>query len=264
MFKSHETDFAELFSLKGKVVVITGSTGLLGAEFAKILSWAGADLVLLGHKNQQINKRICENIQNEFGKTPLSLMADLSIKEKVEEVFQIVKLEFGKLDGLVNNAQFVPRKHSKRANAFEDYDMTFWRETIDTNLTGSFLCAQQAGKLMAINGCGSIVNISSIYGMVAPDQRIYGNSGLNAAIINLSKHIAAHYRGTKIRSNSLSLGGVFNSQDPDFVKKYNQKCILGRMASKHEYSAALLFLLSEASSYMTGSNLVIDGGWCAW
>jgi len=146
---------------------------------------------------------------------------------------------------------------------------------LDVNLTGAFLCSQEFGKEMKKRKKGVIVNIASHYGLIGADQRIYGDSGLNlpasyaaskGAIVNLTRYLAAYWHGKNIRVNTLTPGGVFDQKyhSPNFVKKYSEKTILNRMAKSDEYNAAILFLISDASSYMTGSNLIIDGGWTAW
>ena len=151
--------------------------------------------------------------------------------------------------------------------------MSLWNQVIDVNLTGTFLCCQEIGKIMKRQKNGIIINISSIYGVNGADQRIYANSGIiksaaysvtKAAIINFTRYLAAYWNRSGIRVNTLSLGGVEEDQDKIFKKNYNAKTILGRMAKKNEFVAALIFLSSDASSYMTGSNLVIDGGWASW
>ena len=151
--------------------------------------------------------------------------------------------------------------------------MKYWNKAIDVNLTGVFLCCQKIGKVMVKQRKGVIINISSTYGLVAPDQRIYGKSGQNSAafyattksgILNLTRYLASYWQRKGIRVNTLSPGGVEKNQDPDFIKKYSERTPLGRMAKKDEYIGPIIFLASEASSYMTGSNLIVDGGWTAW
>ncbi len=259
--------------MKSKTVIITGATGLLGEEFAHILSSAGADVILVGLWSVDKNRELELELRRKYHTRPSSYSTDISKQEEVQALFGKVMKEYGKVDGLVNNAQFVPRKHPKRAAPFESYPPELWHQTLETNLTGVFLCCQEAGKIMSKQNNGVIVNVSSIYGMVGADHRIYGKSRLNSppsyaatkgAIINLTRYLAAYWHGKSIRVNTLTLGGVINNQDPKFVKRYSDKTIVGRMANKDEYNGAILFLLSDASSYMTGANLVVDGGWTAW
>ena len=180
--------------------------------------------------------------------------------------------KFSKIDVLINNAAY-QGNDKLRTTSFENFPLADWNISLSINLTGIFLCCQEVGKIMLKQKNGNIINISSTYGIVAPDQRIYGSSGQNAAafysatkaaVINLSRYLASYWNQTGIRVNTLSPGGVENSQDPKFIKKYSEKTMLGRMAKKDEYVGAIIFLSSNASSYMTGSNLVIDGGWTAW
>ena len=161
--------------------------------------------------------------------------------------------------------------------SFEDYPLESWKQALDVNLTGMFLCCQAAVKPMLAQGKkGSIINICSTYGLVAPDQRLYQREGkqvaykpvyysvTKAGVLGLTRYLAAYFAGTEIRVNALTPGGVFNDHDETFLKAYSARTVMGRMAQKHEMNGALLYLASEASSYMTGNNLVVDGGWTAW
>ena len=158
---------------------------------------------------------------------------------------------------------------------FEEFPLDLWNQTLSVNLTGVFLCSQEFGRAMTKRGKGVIVNIASHYGLVGADQRIYGSSKLNSpvsyatskgGIVNLTKYLAAYWHSKNVRVNTLTLGGVQDNsyQNKEFIKNYSKKTILGRMAKKEDYKGAILFLISDASSYMTGSNLIIDGGWTAW
>jgi 2-deoxy-D-gluconate 3-dehydrogenase len=160
--------------------------------------------------------------------------------------------------------------------AFEDYPLDAWQAALDVNLTGMFLCCQAAVRPMLERGKGVIVNICSTYGLGGPDQRIYQRDGkqlvykpvyytvTKAGVLGMTKYLATYYAGKNIRVNALTPGGVFNNHDETFTQAYSARTVLGRMANKDEMSSALLFLASDASSYMTGSNLVVDGGWTAW
>ena len=189
--------------------------------------------------------------------------------------YKILK-KYGKIDGLVNNAFYSPRTNIKKsAMKFEDFPLDLWNDVISVNLTGVFLCSQIFGNVMKKQNNGNIVNIASIYGLVGADQRIYGNSKLNSpvsyaaskgAIVNLTRYLAAYWQGKNIRVNTLSLGGVQDKSymTKKFISNYSSKTMLGRMAKNDDYNGAILFLSSDASSYMTGANLVVDGGWTAW
>ena len=167
-------------------------------------------------------------------------------------------------------------ERSTPLGAFEDFPLDAWKKALDVNLTGMFLCCQMAVIPMKVQGAGSIINICSTYGLVAPDQRIYQKDGqqrmykpayypvTKAGVLGLTRYLAAYYAGTRIRCNALTPGGVFNNHDETFLKAYSARTVLGRMAERDEMNGALLFLASDASSYMTGSNIVVDGGWTAW
>lgn len=265
----------ELFTLKNKTVILTGSAGRLGERFAHVLSAAGANVVLVDLAKKENNK-----LENEllrlYHTKPLSFNVDITQKSKIVDLAKSVLSKYRKIDVLVNNAHFVPRKHPKRDAPFEEYPLELWDKTITTNLRGLFLCSQEIGKVMSRQNYGVIVNVSSIYGIVGADQRIYGNSRLNSpafysatkgAMVSLTRYLAAYWHNKNIRVNTLTLGGIYDEKlhtDKSFVKKYSEKTILGRMANKEDYDGAILFLASDASSYMTGSNLIIDGGWTAW
>ena len=186
-------------------------------------------------------------------------------------VKKVVK-KYGKIDVLVNNAAY-QGDDKLRTIPFEKLPLESWNKAIDVNLTGIFLCCQEIGKIMVKQKKGVIINISSTYGIVAPDQRIYGKSHQNSAIfyaatksavLNLTRYLAAYWQGKGIRVNTLSPGGVEKNQEVNFKRKYSEKTMLGRMAKKDEYVGPIIFLASDASSYMTGSNLIVDGGWTAW
>lgn len=271
-----KTDFADkLFSMERKVVILTGSGGRLGSRFAHVLSAAGANVVLV-----DIDKKSNENLRLELIKkyhtNPISFDTNITKQTEVKKLMNDVLTKYNKIDVLVNNAHFVPRDHPQRDAPFEQYPLDLWDKTITTNLRGLFLCCQEVGKVMLKQKYGTIVNISSIYGIVGADQRIYGKSRLNSpafysatkgAMVNLTRYLAAYWSGKNIRVNTLTLGGVYDKklhQDREFVKNYSERTILGRMAKKEDYDGALLFLTSDASSYVTGTNLIVDGGWTAW
>ena len=200
---------------------------------------------------------------------------DISNQSQVKKLVSDTLKKYGKIDVLINNAHFLPRKDPKIDAPFEDYPLKLWEEATTKNMVGLFLCCQEVGKIMKKQSNGVILNISSIYGIQGPDQRIYGKSRLNSpsfyaltkgGMVNFTRYLAAYWNRKNIRVNTLTLGGVLdkNLQNKNFIKNYSEKTMIGRMANKKDYDGALLFLCSDASSYMTGSNLVIDGGWSAW
>lgn len=265
----------KLFDLKNKTVVLTGSAGRLGSRFAHVLSDAGANVILVDIENSA-NKKLERELISCYKTKPTAFCVDISNQKDVKELTKKIISKYKKIDILINNAHFIPRTHKKRDATFEDYPLDLWDKTITINLRGLFLCCQEIGKIMLSQKKGVIVNVSSIYGIIGADQRIYGKSRLNSpafyaatkgAMVSLSKHLAAYWHGKNIRVNTLTLGGVFDEglhQDKNFVKNYAKKTILGRMANKEDYDGPLLFLASNASSYMTGANLVVDGGWTSW
>ena len=203
---------------------------------------------------------------------------DVSKRQEIELFYKKIREEFGKLYGLVNCFHFKgnSRKLDTTSNffaGFEDYPEEAWDLVHDINLKGSFLMSQKAIPYFKESGQGVIVNISSTYGNVSPNKSIYGDSGINspvayatskAGIINLTRYIATHLAEYNIRANVLSPGGVFNNQSEEFLNNYKKLTPLRRMAMPEDYQGALLYLMSDASKYMTGANLVVDGGWTAW
>lgn len=261
----------KIFDFSNRVIVITGAAGLLGSEYAHGFCQAGANVVL-ADKNFIKCKKLAIELEKEFGAKPLAIKLDVTNPNSITKMVNQIKKKFSKIDILVNNAIF-PEIGKIKKIRFEDYPLDMWKEGVDVNLTGMFLCSQQIGKIMAKQKNGVIINISSIYGIKGPDQRIYGKTKIvksalyattKGAVINFTRYLAAYWNRTGVRVNTLSLGGVEEDQDPSFKKKYSDKTMIGRMAKKDEYVGALLFLSSDASSYMTGSNLIIDGGWSAW
>jgi len=266
----------KIFDIKDRIIIITGSAGLLGSQYAKILNDAGAILVLVDIDSKK-NDKLLKNSDIKFHKKSICYNIDITSKDQVKDLVKKVIKRFGRIDGLINNAFLNHAKKQSRdgKNEFETFPTDLWKKSLDLNLTGVFFCCQEIGKVMAKQKKGVIINISSIYGISGADQRIYGNSNLNSpvsyaaskgAIINLTRYLAAYWHRKNVRVNTLTLGGVQDDsyQKSEFVKKYSEKTMLGRMAKKEDYNGAVLFLISDASSYMTGSNLVIDGGWTAW
>jgi len=258
-------------NLSEKVVFLTGAAGLLGTQYATALSSAGANVVLA-----DINYNKCKKIEKELKEknnvSPFSIKMDISNKKSIDNAIAKVMKKYSTIDVLVNNAVF-PETQKERSIQFEKFPLELWNKIFAVNVTGVFLCNQKIGSIMVKQKKGSIINISSMYGIVAADQRIYGNSGLNStaayavtksSLFNFTRYLASYWRNTGVRINTLTLGGVENNQDPKFIQKYSEKTMIGRMAKKNEFTGALIFLASDASSYMTGSNMVVDGGWTAW
>jgi NAD(P)-dependent dehydrogenase (short-subunit alcohol dehydrogenase family) len=266
------------FKLNGRAALVTGGAGLLGAGFCRTLAEAGAGVVV-ADINAPAAKRVAAQLA-QSGLTSIALEVDVSESQSVDQLVQRALDRFGRLDILVNSAaldpKFDPEHRQTAINAFEDFPKQAWDQALGVNLTGAFLCAQAAVKPMLEQGAGVIVNICSTYGLVGPDQRIYQRAGApaqykpvyysvtKAGILGLTRYLATYYAGKPIRVNALTPGGVYNQHDQEFLAHYSARTVLGRMAEPDEMNAALLFLASDASSYMTGANLVVDGGWTAW
>jgi len=268
---SKNGEISKSFSLSGKVIVLTGAAGLLGSEYAKALCQSGANVVLADLDFPKC-KKISKDLEKKYSIETLALKMDLTKKKSIEDMVSKTIKKFSKIDVLINNAMYHENK-KEQAVPFEEFSLDSWEKVMSVNITGMFLCCQKIGKIMVKQKKGAIINISSIYGINGADQRIYGKSGINSsiayavtksAVLNFTRYLASYWNNTGIRVNTLSLGGVNNNQDSNFIKKYSNKTMLGRMARRNEYASAIIFLASDASSYMTGSNLIVDGGWTAW
>lgn len=270
-----------LFNLEGRAVVVTGGAGLLGAEFCRALAEVGASIVI-ADCNEVDAGALAANL-NDAGYRALATPTDVTSPSSVESMVDACLEAFGRLDVLVNSAALDPKfdpqgmeAQGAASGAFETFPLDAWREALDVNLTGMFLACQAASQPMLAAGQGVIVNLCSMYGMVGPDQRLYQRPGepprykpvyysvTKAGVLGLTRYLAAYYAGKGIRVNALTPGGIFNDHDRDFLEAYAARSVLGRMAQKDEMNGALLFLASDASSYMTGANLIVDGGWTAW
>lgn len=277
--KESQVNISEKFSLKGQTALVTGGAGLLGKQFTRTLGEAGANVVIA---DQDFIAAFDHAQQLRLsGIRAVTVKVDVTDPDAVSAMIDHTVSEFNGLDVVVNCAALDPKfdpQHmaAQSANAFENYSLQAWQASLDVNLTGVFLVCQAAARKMVQQGSGVIINISSIYGLAGPDQRIYPRVDgrqqfkpvdypvTKSAILGLTRYLAAYYAGTQIRVNALTPGGIFNDHDDGFVANYSAKAILGRMARVDEMNGALLFLASDASSYMTGANLIVDGGYTAW
>jgi NAD(P)-dependent dehydrogenase (short-subunit alcohol dehydrogenase family) len=267
------------FRLDGRVIIITGGAGLLGAQYVNFLSGCGARPIVA-----DINWEAATALFNSLSGPGdgMALTCDVGDAASVSEMVHRVIEKFGRIDALVNNAAIDPKfdqaHHEEHTLTFENYPLDLWNESLKVDITGMFLCTQAVAPIMLQQKNGVIVNISSIYGMVGPDQRIYERgrdagppqykpitySVTKSAVHGFTHYLATYWAGKGIRVNTLTLGGVYNEHDAEFVQRYSARVPLGRMARRDEYCGALAFLLSDMSSYMTGANLVLDGGWTSW
>jgi NAD(P)-dependent dehydrogenase (short-subunit alcohol dehydrogenase family) len=269
----------DLFAVDGKVVVITGGLGNLGTQFGKALLERGARVAVLDLGGALARAAEVFGLWADSEELAC-LEADVTDRRSLVDALEQVERRFGTPAGLVNAAAVdsPPGSSGDDNPTFEDYPEAAWQATMNVNVTGTFLACQVFGTAMAAAGIGSIVNISSIYGLVAPDQRIYqyrrnrgeefykpvAYAASKSAILNLSRYLAVHWAGRGVRVNTVTFGGVLAGQDHEFVDAYASRTPMARMADAAEYKGPIIFLLSEASSYMTGANLVVDGGWTAW
>lgn len=264
------------FDLTGKTAIVTGSLGLIGREHCKALHEAGANVVVT-----DLNGDACKQFAGELGSRAAGFGADITSKDSLEQLKELTLQNFGSLDILVNNAAINDKFESPGAaleqSKFENYPLDLWQKSLDVNVTGIFLCCQVFGAVMAEAGKGSIINVASTYGIVAPDQSLYRDSDGNqkfyktaaypvtkGAVIMFTKFLAAYWGDKGVRVNTLSPGGVEAGQDEFFLENYAKKTPLGRMANAGDYRGAVVFLASDASAYMSGANLVVDGGFTAW
>jgi len=254
----------EMFDLSDRVSIVTGATGQLGYQFSTALLEAGANVVLAD--KVPIPEKKLEKLKS-IGPEAMAIKVNVTDKNSIKSMAKKVVSKFGKIDILVNNAG------TAVFTSFEERSLDEFEKVLDVNLKGVFLCSQIVGKLMIKQKSGNIINIGSTYGIVSPDHRIYGKSGRNssevygaskAGVIQMTKYLATYLSKYNIRVNCISPGGVFNYQDPAFVRKYSYKTPLGRMANEAELKGAVIFLASDASAYVTGHNLVVDGGWTTW
>ncbi len=272
------TKLPYLFDLSGRVAIVTGAAGLLGVEFCKTLVEAGAAVILA-----DVDGAAAQNLASiltDSGFNAAAIQTDITRPESVQALVAHTLDSFGRVDVLVNSAaldpKFDPKAQRQHSGAFEDYPLDLWQQALNVNLTGAMLCCQAVAAPMLAQKSGTIINISSIYGVAAPNQKLYQKEGqpprykpvyytvTKAGIIGLTKYLAAYYAGKNIRVNAITPGGVFNNHDENFVQKYAGQAMLGRMAEKDEMNGALLYLASDASRYTTGANLIVDGGWTAW
>jgi NAD(P)-dependent dehydrogenase (short-subunit alcohol dehydrogenase family) len=270
----------EIFSLKGQVGIIWGGAGKLGQQFARTLSLAGALVVIADTDEENCNK-IAKQISQETNNEVIGLTCNVVDEGSVKKVYQEIYGRANRIDFIIYNVMSKPNEYYK---PFGNYSKKTWDEVINGNLTGAFICCREASSFMEKANKGAIVLISSTYGLVGPDQRIYdgcspsnniygGQYSLNcpasysaskAGIIGLSKYLATFWGNKNIRVNVLTPGGVYDNQEDLFHDNYIHRTPLGRMAVWSDYNGAILFLVSDASRYMTGSNLIVDGGWTAW
>jgi NAD(P)-dependent dehydrogenase (short-subunit alcohol dehydrogenase family) len=266
------------FALNGKVAIVTGALGLLGQEHCRALAHAGAHVVATDLDAQAVTT-LARRLSKEYGRDALGVGADVTLGASLDRLRDSVLERFDRIDVLVNNAAIDDKYAGSGAAGvrFEDYPVEHFRRMLDVNVAGVFACCQRLGSVMSARGAGSIINVASTYGVVAPNQDLYrlpdGSQSFfksaayptsKGAVLQLTRFLAAYWGERGVRVNALSPGGVDNGQDEHFRARYAERTPLRRMAQSSDYAGAIVFLASDASAYMTGANLVVDGGFTIW
>lgn len=256
--------------LKDRVIVVTGGTGLLGKEFCRGLAEFGAQ-VIIGSTNKEKGKLVSDELNKYLDEDKVSFnILDITSEKSIDEFIAKTEDEFGKIDVLVNNAY--PR-NKKYGTKFEKVDFDSYNENVTSHMGGYFLTTQKISKRMMERKYGIIINIASIYGVLGPNFSIYEGtemtmpveySMIKGGIINYTRYLSTYLAPYNIRVNTISPGGIFNHQPKEFVEKYNEKVPLGRMADPSDIVGTLIFLSSDASEYITGQNIMVDGGLSVW
>lgn len=272
----------DIMAMNGRVCLITGAGGLLGIEHARALLNLDATVVLTD-VSEKVCKKTYDILANENDGASISFyVMDVKSEASVKKCLDGIVARYGKIDVLINNAAINPSVQNDsfvELTRFENFDLLEWKHHLDVGLTGAFLCGKYFAQHMAENKGGVILNIASDLAVIAPDQRLYRKRGIaesaqpvkpvtysvvKTGLIGLTRYLATYYHKDNIRVNALSPGGVFDGQDKEFVKKLTDLIPMGRMANKDEYHGAIQFLCSDASKYMTGQNIVMDGGRSVW
>ena len=270
--------FRKLFDLRGRSAIVTGGAGFLGKQFCAGLAEFGANVAVVDIAGKEA-KALAAGLSRDFGVKAVGIGCDISDAQSVRKMVKHAKESLGPITILHNNAAWKSSNPDKFFEPVGSYSLKTWREIMSVNVDGMFLTAQAVGNLMSAQGFGgSIVQTASVYGLMAPDQRIYENSSYcgrpintpavytvsKSAVIGLTRHLASLWAAEKIRVNTLTPGGVESGQNKTFVKKYSNRVPLGRMAKADEMVGALIYLASDASRYVTGQNLIVDGGLSVW
>ena len=275
-------DLGNIFSLKGKVVVITGAAGLLGKKHVEVVAAYGGIPILIDLSQDAIDEVVLE-INSQYNVQAAGYVVDITDESQIKSNVETIVRQYGRVDGLVNNAANNPKvedSSEKNFSRLENFLLDTWEQDIAVGLTGAFLCIKHYGYQIAKNADGgSIVNISSDLGLIAPDQRLYTQIGLpeqqqpvkpvtysivKTGLIGLTRYIATYWAEKNIRCNAMCPGGVENGQPEDFLKEVTSRIPMNRLANADEYQGTLLWMLSDASSYLNGAIVPVEGGRTAW
>ncbi len=267
------------FDLTEKTSIITGGAGILGSQFSRVLAENGSNVVIIDIDKKAINETIVKLEKTIDKHKILGIKCDLTNESEIKLALKKIIKKYGKVDILINNAATKTKDLKNFFENFENYKLNVWNEVMSVNINSMFLMSKLVGKqMLKQNTSCSIIQVSSIYGLLAPDQRIYENSNYmnmtintpaiysvsKAAVIGLSKYLASYWGKKGIRVNTLIPGGVESGQNEEFKKNYSYRVPLGRMAKASEMEPIVLFLASDASSYITGQNFIVDGGLSCW
>jgi NAD(P)-dependent dehydrogenase (short-subunit alcohol dehydrogenase family) len=272
----------DIFRLDGKIIVITGATGLLGRRHADAVASFGGTPILLDLYQDEIDD-FAKKLNDKYNINSIGYQVDISQESSVEINAQLLIKRFGKIDGLVNNAANNPKvENNKKINfsRLENFPIDVWNDDIRVGLTGSYLCAKHYGYAISKNPKGgSIINISSDLGLIAPDQRLYENKNINVdeqnvkpvtysvvktGIIGLTRYISTYWAEYNVRANAICPGGIENGQSEEFLQNVSSRIPMNRLAGVDEYQGTLIWMLSDASSYLNGAIIPVDGGRTAW
>ena len=272
----------KLFRLDNKVIVITGATGLLGVQHAEAVACFGGTPILLDLNQNSINA-LANKLNKKYQTNATGFVIDITDEASIKKNAALLMKKYGKIDGLVNNAANNPKVEDNDELNFsrlENFPLDVWNDDLNVSLTGSYLCSKIYGNAISKNSSGgSIVNISSDLGLIAPDQRLYRSEGIEDSkqnvkpvtysvvkngLIGLTRYMATYWADKGVRSNAMCPGGVENGQPLDFLEKVSNKIPMGRLAKPNEYQGTLIWMLSDASSYLNGAIIPVDGGRTAW
>jgi NAD(P)-dependent dehydrogenase (short-subunit alcohol dehydrogenase family) len=273
-YSAHAT---EPHKMKNKVVMITGALGVLGREFCERFAQLGAHVVALDLDGEKLRAYSAE-LAERHGTSAWGLACDVADPVSVDHAVSQAMTQAGRIDILINNAATKGSDVRAFFAPFEEYSLEVWRDVMAVNIDGMFLMAQRVGREMVRQQYGSVVQISSIYGLVAPDQRIYENSyylggaintpavysASKSAVVGLTKYLSSYWADKGIRVNCVAPGGVESGQNSEFSTRYSARVPLGRMAQAQEITSAVVFLASDDASYVTGQTIAVDGGLTTW
>ena len=271
-----------LFSLDGKVIVITGASGLLGSKHAEAVACFGGIPILIDLYQEDVNN-LANKLNSKYNTNATGFACDITNEDAVKINAELLVKKYGKIDGLVNNAANNPKvedNNNLNFSRLENFPLDIWNDDISVGLTGSFLCSKHYGQKISknING-GSIVNISSDLGLIAPDQRLYKidnveknlqnvkpitYSVIKSGLIGLTRYLSTYWTEEGVRCNAMCPGGIENGQSEYFLEKVSSRIPMNRLASLNEYQGTLIWMLSDASSYLNGAIIAVDGGRTSW